>query len=148
MMVGDPVSNWALNFPAPLGVQDGCQAVSAHLCISDAANSLVDQEGRVTAMSGHGQREARLRADAVAWRDRVGRDMTSAAGIAVLSHCKTSTDSVAALADRIAGLIAAGETMIEVPGGKARAAVAFLIRRGFVARIGENIRPIRDGELI
>jgi hypothetical protein len=99
-------------------------------------------------MSGHGQREARLRADAVAWRDRVSRDMTSAAGVAVLSHCETSTDSVAALADRIAGLIAAGETTIEVPSGKARAAVAFLIRRGFIARIGGNLRPIRDGELI
>jgi hypothetical protein len=56
--------------------------------------------------------------------------------------------SIAGLADRIAGLIAAGETMIEVPGGKARAAAAFLIRRGFIARIGDNLRPIRDGELL
>jgi hypothetical protein len=38
--------------------------------------------------------------------------------------------------------------MIEVPGGKARAAAAFLIRRGFIARIGDNLRPIRDGELL
>jgi hypothetical protein len=100
-------------------------------------------------MSGHGQREARLRADAVAWRDRVGRDVTSAAAVAVMSHCKTSVDAVAALADRVAGLIAAGDTMIEMPArGKARAAAAFLIRRGFAARVGDNLRPIRDGELI
>jgi hypothetical protein len=30
-------------------------------------------------MSGYGQREAQLRAEAVAWRDRVSHDMTSAA---------------------------------------------------------------------
>jgi hypothetical protein len=35
-------------------------------------------------MSGHGQREARLRADAVAWRDRISHDMISAAGIAAV----------------------------------------------------------------
>ena len=100
-------------------------------------------------MSGHGQREAKLRADAVAWRDRVGRDMAIAAGTAVLSHCKTSTDSVTQLADRIAGLIAAGETMIEMPArGKARTADAFLISRGFVARIGDTLRPSQGGELI
>jgi hypothetical protein len=100
-------------------------------------------------MSGHGQREAQLRADAVAWHRRVSRDMTSAAGIAVISHCKTSIDSVAALADRIAGLIAAGETMIEVPRGRSTRAVAFLITRGFIVRIGDNhLRPICDGELI
>jgi hypothetical protein len=100
-------------------------------------------------MSGHGQREARLRADAIAWRDRVSRDITSAAGTAVMSHCKASVDSVVELADRIAGLIAAGEAMIEMPPGRpARAAVAFLIRRSFIARIGDDLRPIRNGELI
>jgi hypothetical protein len=100
-------------------------------------------------MSGHGQREARLRADAIAWRDRVYRDMIGAAGIAALNQCQTSTGSVAAFADRIAGLIAAGETMIEVPrGGSARAAVAFLIKRAFIARIGDHLRPICDGELL
>jgi hypothetical protein len=99
-------------------------------------------------MSGHGQREARLRADAIAWRDRVIRDMIGVAGTAAMNQCQTSTDTVAALVHRIAGLIAAGETMIEVPGGEARAAVAFLIARGFVARIGDDLRPIRDSELI
>jgi hypothetical protein len=101
-------------------------------------------------MSGHGQREARLRADAIAWRDQVSHDMISAAGVAVLSHCKTSIDSVAELADLIAGLIAAGEAVIEMPvRGRARAAAAYLIQRRFVARAGDNrLRPIRDGELI
>jgi hypothetical protein len=91
-----------------------------------------------------------LRADAIAWRDRVYRDMIGAPGVAVLSHCKTTTNSVAALADRIAGLIAAGEAMIEMPHARAaRAAVAFLITRGFIARIGDNrLRPIRDSELL
>ena len=100
-------------------------------------------------MSGHGQREARLRADAVAWRDRVYRDMIGVAGVAALNQCQTSTGSVAMLADRIASHIAAGETMIEVPrGSSARAAAAFLITRAFIARIGDHLRPIRDGELI
>jgi hypothetical protein len=100
-------------------------------------------------VSGHGQREARLRADAVAWRERIGRDMTSAAGVAVLSHCHATVDSVAALADRIAGHMAAGDTLIDMPRKRAaRAAAAYLIRRGFIARIGENLRPIRDDELI
>jgi hypothetical protein len=51
-------------------------------------------------MSGHGSREARLRADAIAWRVRVSRDVTSVAGVAVLSHCKTTTDAVADLPTR------------------------------------------------
>jgi hypothetical protein len=97
-----------------------------------------------------GQREAQLRAEAVSWRDRVSHDMTSAAGIAAMNQCQASLDSIAALADWIAGFLAAGEAMlIEVPrASSARAAVAFLITRGFVARIGDNLRPIRDGELI
>jgi hypothetical protein len=39
--------------------------------------------------------------------------------------------------------------LIEMPrGGAARAAAAFLLTRGLVARLGDNLRPIRDGELI
>lgn len=100
-------------------------------------------------MSGHGSRETRLRADAVAWRERVARDMSSAAGVAAMNQCRISIETVTKLADRIASFIAAGETMIEMPlPRKARSAVAFLITRGFIARIGDNLRPIRDGELI
>jgi hypothetical protein len=99
-------------------------------------------------MTGHGEREERLRAEAIAWHRRVSRDMTSAAGVAVMCHCKTSIDVVAALADRIAGLAAAGE-WIEVPRGRSVRAVAFMITRGHIVRVGENhLRPIRDGELI
>ena len=101
-------------------------------------------------MSGDEQHEAQLRAEAVAWRDRVSLDMTSAAGIAAMNQCQASVDTVAALADLVAGYTATGEaTLIEMPrGSSARAAAAFLITRGFIARIGDNLRPIRDGELI
>ena len=98
-------------------------------------------------MSVHGRREAQLRATAIAWRDRVSRDMASAGGVAAMSQCKTSVTDVEDLVDRIAGFIAAGETAIGMPRAK-RAAAAFLIARGHVARIGDQLRPIRDGQLI
>jgi hypothetical protein len=47
----------------------------------------------------------------------------------VRARFRSATDSVATLAHRIAGLIAAGETMIEVPGGKERAAGLRTLRR-------------------
>jgi len=59
-----------------------------------------------------------------------------------------AVDVLAELVDRIARDVAAGEAMIEVPAGKARVAAAFLISRGHVARIGNQLRPIRDGELL
>ena len=102
-------------------------------------------------MSGHGQRETKLKADAARWRDRVAVDITSVAGLAAMRHHKVAADVLARLANRIAGHIAAGEDLIEMRSGPARRVARFLEARGHVERVRDDlIRPIgaRDGELL
>jgi hypothetical protein len=103
-------------------------------------------------MSGHGQREARLKADAARWRDRVAVDIfSSVAGLAAMRHHKVAVDVLVKLANQIAGHIAAGEDLIEMRSGQARRVARFLEARGHVERVrGDLVRPIgaRDGELL
>ena len=104
------------------------------------------------AMSGHGARETRLKADAARWRDRVAVDIfSSVARIYAMSKYGVSVDVLAAAVDRIAGHIAAGEDLIEMRSGPARRAARFLEARGHVERVrGDLVRPIgtREGELL
>jgi hypothetical protein len=94
-------------------------------------------------MSGYGQRETILRADAMQWRERVRADMTSAAGRAALIEHRISAEAVAAAADRIASYVAAGEVLIEMCSGRARRAAKFLEARRKIERIkGDLVRPI------
>jgi hypothetical protein len=63
-------------------------------------------------MSGHGKREARLRVDATAWRDRVIDDARSGEGLAAAGAYEVSVDLVVAAAEIIAAYMAAGESEI------------------------------------
>jgi hypothetical protein len=102
-------------------------------------------------MSGHGQRETKLKADAARWRDRVAVDITSVAGLAAMRHHKVAVDVLAKLANQIAGHIAAGDDLIEMRSGPARRVARFLEARGHVERVRVDlIRPIgaREGELL
>ena len=100
-------------------------------------------------MSGHGGREAMLRADAARWRDQVAIDITSTAAIAAMSERGVSIDALAAAVGRIASHIAAGEDTIEMHSVQARRAAKFLEARGHIVRVDADlIRPVRDGELI
>ena len=106
-------------------------------------------------MSGHGQREERLRADA--WRDAVIADMRGLEGrIAARSH-QVSIDLIIAGAEAIARYIAVGEVEIsradlDLPnrtGGHASdrqvaRLMRYLAARGFVRRSAGRplIRPV------
>ena len=62
-------------------------------------------------MSGHGEREARLRVDALAWRDRVIDDARGDGRDAARAY-EVSVDLVIAAAEIIAAYMAAGESEI------------------------------------
>jgi hypothetical protein len=93
-------------------------------------------------MSGHGQRETRLQADATRWRNQVHADMVSPAGRAAMDKHRISREAVIAAADRIASYIAAGEVLIEMS-FRARRAARFLVARGMIVRMkGDLIQPV------
>jgi len=101
-------------------------------------------------MSGHGQRETRLQADAARWRNQVYADMTSPAGRAAMDRYRISREAVIAAADRIASHIAAGEALVEMSSRALRAAKYFEARGMVVRMKGDLIQPvgIRAGALI
>jgi hypothetical protein len=63
-------------------------------------------------MSGHGKREAKLRVDATAWRDRVVDDARSEEGRAAARGREISVDLIIAVAELIAAYVSSGETEI------------------------------------
>ena len=63
-------------------------------------------------MSGHGKREAALRADATVWRDAVIADAKSEQGRAAARAYEVSIDLVIVAAEIIAAYMAAGESEI------------------------------------
>ena len=102
-------------------------------------------------MSGHGKRQAILRADATRWRDRVCADIASAAGCAAMSEHRLSIQFVNDVVDAIASHIAAGDDLVVNHHSSRRRLVAkFLAARGHVEIVQgcDLIRPVgvRDGE--
>jgi hypothetical protein len=112
------------------------------------------------AMSGHGQREAVLGADAIHWRDRVVADAESAEGRAAARKRRVSIYLISHVAAKIASHIASGEDVVSradaiaalpVSARQATLAVAYLEARGHIERVGDRdlFRPVgaRPGEL-
>jgi hypothetical protein len=75
-------------------------------------------------MSGHGKREARLQADATAWRDRVIDDVRGEGRAAARAY-QVGIDLVIAAAEIIAAYMAAGESEIRRTNLKLLGAAAF-----------------------
>ena len=117
----------------------------------------------MTDTRGHGKREAALRADATAWRDRVIGDVKGE-GRGVARTLLVSVDLIIAAAEAIAGHMAADESVISradlalknrLSGGlvsdrQVMRALRFLEARGHIAARGNGLlRPIvrRDGKL-
>jgi hypothetical protein len=93
-------------------------------------------------MSGRGNREAALRADATAWRDRIIADAESAEGRAAARAHQVSVELVGEAATMIAAYIARGEHLASradtigalVGPGQARRVVRYLEARGHIER--------------
>ena len=91
-------------------------------------------------MSGHGKREAVLKANATRWRARVRADVAGEAESAVIGD----------LIDELAGCIAAGDDLIVCRRSSQRGRAAkFLAERGHVEITWDLVRPVgvREGEL-
>ena len=113
-------------------------------------------------MSGHGKREARLRVDATAWRDRVIDDARSEGRNAARAR-EISVDLIIAVAEIIAAHMAAGESEISRTDLKRsgrrsgytigtrdeQLLLRYLIDRGHVERTADRdlIRPVRGDEM-
>ena len=111
-------------------------------------------------MSGRGNREAALRADATAWRDRVIADVRRAKGRAAALAHRVSVELVIEAVQLIAAHVARGEVEVSradtigalMGPGQARRVMRYLEARGHIERAGDRdliLRPvgIRDGEL-
>ena len=93
-------------------------------------------------MSGRGNREAALRADATAWRDRIIADAESTEGRAVARAHQVSVELVGEAAAMIEAYIARGELLVSradtigalVGPGQARRVVRYLEARGHIER--------------
>ena len=93
-------------------------------------------------MSGRGNREAALRADATAWRDRIIADAESAEGRAAARAHQVSVELVGEAAAMIEAYIARGELLVSradtigalVGPGQARRVVRYLEARGHIER--------------
>jgi hypothetical protein len=103
-------------------------------------------------MSGHGNREATLRANGLAWRDRVTADVESERGRAVADAHRVEPELVGEAVALIAAYIAVGEVAIgrrDLP-QQVRRVMAYLEARGHIERVDRDlIRPvsIRPSEL-
>jgi hypothetical protein len=113
-------------------------------------------------MSGHGKREARLRVDATAWRDRVIDDVRGEGRNGARAH-EVSIDVVIAGAEIIAAYMAAGESEISrtdlkrsgvrsvplIRGRQMQRLLLYLIDRGHIERTNDRdlIRPVRGDEM-
>jgi hypothetical protein len=104
-------------------------------------------------MSGHGQRNAALLADAVHWLRRVVADAESEQGTAAADAHRVETGSVIEAATIIAGFITRGTLEVssqDLP-RRLRPALAFLMERGHIERVDRDlVRPVgvRAGELL
>ena len=109
-------------------------------------------------MSGHGEREARLPVDAIAWRDRVIDDVRGEGRAAARAY-EVSVDLVIAAAELIAAYMAAGESEISrthlklsgrrrpsasIGARQAQRLMRYLKARGHIERYGDRelIRPV------
>jgi hypothetical protein len=106
-------------------------------------------------MSGHGTREARLQADATAWRDRVIDDVRGEGRAAARAY-EVGIDLVIAAAEIIAAYLAAGESEISrtdlkllgrrrvlIGARQADRLMRYLKARGHIERVDRDlIRPI------
>jgi hypothetical protein len=109
-------------------------------------------------MSGHGHREATLRANGIEWRDRVITDVKSADGRIAADAHQVPIELIVEAAALIAAYIAGGEVLVsradtigELCGPRqARRVVAYLEARGHIERADRDLfRPVgaRAGEL-
>jgi hypothetical protein len=101
-------------------------------------------------MSGHGKREAILKADATSWRDRVYPDIAAEAGQLALIEHRLLAPIVLDVVNTIASRLASGGDLVIVrPRARRRPVVDFLAARGHVEMRGHLVRPVihRDGEL-
>jgi hypothetical protein len=113
-------------------------------------------------MSGHGKREAKLRVDATAWRDRVIGDVRGE-GRAAARAQEVSVDLVIAVAELIAAYMAAGESLVSrtdlklsgyrsgywISARQEQRLVRYLEDRGHIERTDNRdlIRPVRADEM-
>jgi hypothetical protein len=113
-------------------------------------------------MSGHGKREAALRADATVWRDAVIADAKSEQGRAAARAYEVSIDLVIAAAELIAAYMTAGESVVsrtnlKRSGRRSGYAIGtrqeqlllrYLEDRGHIGRTDNRdlIRPVRADE--
>jgi hypothetical protein len=110
-------------------------------------------------MGGHGNREAALLADAIAWGDRVLTDVKSAKGLAAADAHQVPIELVAEAVGLIAAYIARGEILVsrrDTIGAlcgprQSRRVAAYLEARGHLEPVGDRdlFRPlgVRPGEL-
>ena len=113
-------------------------------------------------MSGHGKHEARLRTNAIAWRDRVIDDVRGEGRDAARAY-EVSVDLVIAAAEIIAAYMAAGESEISrtdlkrsgyrsgywISARQEQRLVRYLEARGHVERTDNRdlIRPVKGDEM-
>jgi hypothetical protein len=113
-------------------------------------------------MSGHGKREAALRADAIARRDRVIDDVRGE-GRAAARAQEVSIDLVIAMPEIIAAYMAAGESLVSrtdlkrsgyrsgywISARQEQRLVRYLEARGHIERTDNRdlIRPVRADEM-
>jgi hypothetical protein len=114
-------------------------------------------------VSGDGKREARLRVDAIAWRDRVIDDARSEQGRAAARAREISVDLVIAAAELIAAYMASGDTVVsrtdlkrsgrrsgyEIGTRQEQLLLRYLVDRGHVERTNDRdlIRPVGADEM-